>query len=163
MLVVGTCFWSPLFKVYYSFHVEKPRRGEELHDQLSRPETALRDWWIAYPAPSSNVPSLDCDDVATLVKNNEEDYVVIDVRRADYAVGFLLQVTSLRAQISIFHREAMFGAVSNAQPRHFTMNFLASTKHSGRRNKLSSIVVVQMAEAHVVLNGMRGSYITGTC
>ncbi|KIM65517.1 hypothetical protein SCLCIDRAFT_472216 [Scleroderma citrinum Foug A] len=73
--------------VYYSFHVEKPRRGEELHDQLSRPETALRDWWIAYPAPSSNVPSLDCDDVATLVKNNEEDYVVIDVRRADYAGG----------------------------------------------------------------------------
>lgn len=73
--------------VYYSFHVEKPRRGEELHGQLGRPETALRDWWIAYPTPSSNVPSLDCDDVATLVKNNEEDYVVIDVRRTDRAGG----------------------------------------------------------------------------
>ncbi|KAL4077555.1 Rhodanese-like domain-containing protein [Scleroderma citrinum] len=73
--------------VYYSFHVEKPPRREELDGQ-SPPETALRDWWIAYPAPSSEVPSLDCDDVATLVKRaNKEDYVVIDVRRNDRVGG----------------------------------------------------------------------------
>ena len=90
-------------EVCYSFHIEKLPHAEA-DGQHSRPETALREWWTAYPAPLANVPSLDCDDVATLVKNaNKEDYVVIDVRRADRGVSYFLQVTSLETRVSIFH------------------------------------------------------------
>ncbi|KAI6009018.1 S-adenosyl-L-methionine-dependent methyltransferase [Pisolithus microcarpus] len=75
-------------KMSYRFHVAKPTHGEEGGDIPL--ESALRDWWIAYPAPVSEVPYLDCGDVAKMVgsrSGEQGDYVVVDVRRKDHAGG----------------------------------------------------------------------------
>ncbi|KAI6016230.1 Rhodanese-like domain-containing protein [Pisolithus marmoratus] len=75
-------------KLFYRFHTVKPTRGEG-DDNVSL-ESALRDWWIAYPTPASDVPYLDCGNVAKMVSSGsgeQGDYVVIDVRRKDHAGG----------------------------------------------------------------------------
>ncbi|KAI6103203.1 Rhodanese-like domain-containing protein [Pisolithus croceorrhizus] len=75
-------------KISYRFHVVKPTRREE--DGNVPLESALRDWWIAYPVPVSEVPYLDCGDVAKMVRSGSGergDYVVVDVRRKDHAGG----------------------------------------------------------------------------
>lgn len=75
-------------KMSYRFHVAKPTHGE-VGGNIPL-ESALRDWWIAYPAPVSEVPYLDCGDVAKMVgsrSGEQGDYVVVDVRRKDHAGG----------------------------------------------------------------------------
>ncbi|KAI6030417.1 arsenite S-adenosylmethyltransferase [Pisolithus orientalis] len=75
-------------KIFYRLHAVKPPRKEE--DGYLPLESALRDWWTAYPAPVSEVQHLDCGDVANMMRNGSEkqgDYVVIDVRRKDHAGG----------------------------------------------------------------------------
>jgi len=56
----------------------------------SAPESALKNWWDAYPAPASPASSLECGEVADLIRNpelGEKDFVVVDVRRNDHAGG----------------------------------------------------------------------------
>ncbi|KIK95462.1 hypothetical protein PAXRUDRAFT_826994 [Paxillus rubicundulus Ve08.2h10] len=54
------------------------------------PGSALKNWWNAYPTPSSTPDALECDQVADLIKNPEpstQSFVVIDVRRNDRGGG----------------------------------------------------------------------------
>ncbi|KAI9458735.1 S-adenosyl-L-methionine-dependent methyltransferase [Boletus coccyginus] len=56
----------------------------------SAPESALKNWWDAYPASASSASGLGCGDVADLIRNPElgaKDFVVVDVRRNDHAGG----------------------------------------------------------------------------
>lgn len=58
----------------------------------SAPESALKNWWDAYPAPVSSPSNLECEEVVDLIRNpelGEKDFVVIDVRRNDHAVSVL--------------------------------------------------------------------------
>jgi len=58
---------------------------------LSKP--ALLRWWDAYPtAKTTSFPQLTAGEVAKLIQDSDgkgENFAVIDVRRADHAVGFL--------------------------------------------------------------------------
>ncbi|KIJ11707.1 hypothetical protein PAXINDRAFT_171658 [Paxillus involutus ATCC 200175] len=54
------------------------------------PESALVNWWNAYPTPSSSLDALECEQVADLIKNPDtstQSFVVIDVRRNDRGGG----------------------------------------------------------------------------
>ncbi|KAN0093411.1 S-adenosyl-L-methionine-dependent methyltransferase [Tylopilus felleus] len=54
------------------------------------PKSALKNWWDAYPAPVSSVGSLECGEVADLIRNAElggKDFIVVDVRRNDHTGG----------------------------------------------------------------------------
>ncbi|KAF8431079.1 S-adenosyl-L-methionine-dependent methyltransferase [Boletus edulis BED1] len=56
----------------------------------SAPASALKNWWDAYPVPASSASSLECAEVADLIKNpgfEKKDFVVVDVRRNDHAGG----------------------------------------------------------------------------
>ncbi|KAG6333161.1 hypothetical protein ID866_5928 [Astraeus odoratus] len=97
--------------VYYCFHAVKPPRTDV---DKNPPETALREWWVAHPPASSEVPYVDCDDVATLIKNpSGQDYAVIDVRRNDHAGGHVRGSTQFPAQTFYNELPAIFQAVGD--------------------------------------------------
>lgn len=58
-------------------------------------ESALKRWWDAYPTAVSSANTLECREVAYLIRNpklDENDFLVVDVRRADHAVGVFHQI-----------------------------------------------------------------------
>lgn len=65
----------------------------------SVPQSALKSWWDAYPIPASSPDSLECTEVADLIRNSElgeKDFVVVDVRRNDHAVSVPAGVSIIR-------------------------------------------------------------------
>ncbi|KAF8554127.1 NAD(P)-binding protein [Imleria badia] len=51
----------------------------------SAPESALKNWWDAYPAAAASVGSLKCVEVADLIRNpelGEKSFVVVDLTRS---------------------------------------------------------------------------------
>lgn len=49
------------------------------------------DWYDAFPKPRSTPPSINPDELAVLLKTKTvgKDFVVVDVRRTDFEVGFV--------------------------------------------------------------------------
>lgn len=84
------------------------------------PKSALKNWWDAYPAPVSSVGSLECGEVADLIRNAElggKDFIVVDVRRNDHTVGGALPHVYPTLTGSI--RGGMSAEVFNGQPKLF--------------------------------------------
>ncbi|KAF9234733.1 S-adenosyl-L-methionine-dependent methyltransferase [Melanogaster broomeanus] len=53
-------------------------------------DSALKNWWDAYPTPSSSPDALECGQVAGLIRDSDsskQSFVVVDVRRNDHGGG----------------------------------------------------------------------------
>ncbi|KAF8843850.1 NAD(P)-binding protein [Paxillus ammoniavirescens] len=75
--------WAKSYQIY-----ARKSDGPTTADAV--PESALVNWWDAYPTPSSSIDALECDQVADLIKNPDtsaQSFVVIDVRRNDRGGG----------------------------------------------------------------------------
>ena len=83
-------FTSP-FQASYDIYAIKPEDCKtEAHP---RGHSALLRWWDAFPVGKSSPAQISVKEVASFVKQpKEQDYVVIDVRGDDHAVGFLMLI-----------------------------------------------------------------------
>ncbi|KAG8217023.1 S-adenosyl-L-methionine-dependent methyltransferase [Butyriboletus roseoflavus] len=74
--------WAQSYQIY-------ARKSDGSAAANSVPESALKNWWDAYPAPASSPSNLECGEIADRIRNpelGEKDFVVIDVRKDDHAV-----------------------------------------------------------------------------
>ncbi|KAF9225600.1 NAD(P)-binding protein [Gyrodon lividus] len=75
--------WARTYQIY-------ARKSDGPITAESVPDSALKNWWDAYPTPLSSPDALECDQVADLVRNLDagaQSFAVVDVRRNDHGGG----------------------------------------------------------------------------